>query len=130
MGSMFDPYCATVTAQGSTVTPPTDTAGAACLESATSPPNAGLKPAALEAAIGGALVSLAFAAQVVGVLGKFPMGDKAFPTMKLPPGETLNDIQKVGESLFSQHVLPLQIVGVLILVATIGVIVISKRELK
>jgi NADH-quinone oxidoreductase subunit J len=79
---------------------------------------------------GGALVSLAFAAQVVGVLGKFPMGDKAFPTMKLPPGESLNDIQKVGESLFSQHTLPLQIVGVLILVATIGVIVISKRELK
>ena len=58
------------------------------------------------------------------------MGEKPFPAMKLPPGETLNDIQKVGESMFSQHVLPLQIVGVLILVATIGVIVISKRELK
>ena len=79
---------------------------------------------------GGALVALAFAAQVVGVLERFPMGKKAFPVMKLPPGESLNDIQKVGESLFSQHVLPLQIVGVLILVATIGVIVISKRELK
>jgi NADH-quinone oxidoreductase subunit J len=50
--------------------------------------------------------------------------------LKLPPGETLNDIQKVGDAMFSQHVLPLQIVGVLILVATIGVIVISKRELK
>ncbi len=32
--------------------------------------------------------------------------------------------------MFSQHTLPLQIVGVLILVATIGVVVISKRELK
>ena len=79
---------------------------------------------------GGALVALAFAAQVVGVLERFPMGKKAFPVMKLPPGESLNDIQKVGESMFSQHTLPLQIVGVLILVATIGVIVISKRELK
>ena len=79
---------------------------------------------------GGALVALVFAAQVVGVLGKFPKGNQPFPALKLPPGETLNDIQKVGESMFSQHILPLQIVGVLILVATIGVIVISKRELK
>jgi len=79
---------------------------------------------------GGALVALVFAAQVVGVLGKFSKGNQPFPALKLPPGETLNDIQKVGESMFSQHTLPLQIVGVLILVATIGVIVISKRELK
>ena len=79
---------------------------------------------------GGALVALIFAAQVFGVLRKFPMGEKAFPALKLPPGETLNDLQKVGDAMFSQHVLPLQIVGVLILVATIGVIVISKRELK
>ena len=79
---------------------------------------------------GGALVALIFAAQVFGVLAKFPMGQKAFPALKLQPGETLNDIQKVGDAMFSQHVLPLQIVGVLILVATIGVIVISKRELK
>ena len=79
---------------------------------------------------GGALVALVFAAQVFGVLAKFPMGDKPFPALKLPPGETLNDIQKVGEAMFSQHTLPLQIVGVLILVATIGVIVVSKRELK
>ncbi|GDX10418.1 NADH dehydrogenase [Verrucomicrobiota bacterium] len=79
---------------------------------------------------GGALVALVFAAQVIGVLAKFPKGNQPFPTLKLPPGETLNDIQKVGDAMFSQHVLPLQIVGVLILVATIGVIVISKRELK
>jgi NADH-quinone oxidoreductase subunit J len=79
---------------------------------------------------GGAFVALVFAAQVFGVLAKFPKGNQPFPALKLPPGETLNDIQKVGESMFSQHTLPLQIVGVLILVATIGVIVISKRELK
>jgi len=79
---------------------------------------------------GGALVALAFAAQVAGVLSKFPKGNQPFPALKLPPGETLNDIQKVGDTLFSQHTLALQIVGVLLLVATIGVIVISKRELK
>jgi NADH-quinone oxidoreductase subunit J len=79
---------------------------------------------------GGALVALAFAAQIVGVLGRFPRGDQPFPALKLPPGESLNDLQKVGEALFSAHTLPFQIVGVLILVATVGVIVISKRELK
>ncbi len=79
---------------------------------------------------GGALVALAFAAQVVGVLAKFPKGNQPFPALNLQRGETLNDIQKVGDTLFSQHTLALQIVCVLLLVATIGVIVISKRELK
>jgi NADH-quinone oxidoreductase subunit J len=45
-------------------------------------------------------------------------------------GEQLNDLKNIGEALFSAHNLPFQVVGVLILVATIGVIVISKRELK
>ncbi len=79
---------------------------------------------------GGALVALGFAAQLIGVLGAHPRGDKPFPELKLPVGESLNDLQKVGETLFSLHTLPFQVIGVLILVATIGVIVISKRELK
>ncbi len=82
------------------------------------------------AVVGGGLVALAFAAQVVGVLNRFPRGNQPFPALKLPPGESLNDIQKVGESLFSAHTLPFQVIGVLILVATVGVVVISKRELK
>jgi len=80
--------------------------------------------------VGGAFVALAFAAQIFGVLNRFPRGNQPFPVLKLPPGESLNDLQKVGESLFSAHTLPFQIIGVLILVATVGVIVISKRELK
>ncbi len=79
---------------------------------------------------GGALVALVFAAQVFGVLKAFPIGHQPFPALKLPSGESLNDLQKIGDTMFSQHTLPLQIVGVLILVATIGVIVVSKRELK
>ena len=80
--------------------------------------------------VGGAFVALAFAGQVMGVLNRFPRGNQPFPALKLPPGEQLNDLQKVGESLFSAHTLPFQVIGVLILVATVGVIVISKRELK
>jgi NADH-quinone oxidoreductase subunit J len=79
---------------------------------------------------GGAFVALAFAAQVFGVVNRFPRGNQPFPALNLPPGESLNDLQKVGESLFSAYTLPFQVVGVLILVATVGVVVISKRELK
>lgn len=82
------------------------------------------------AVCGGAIVSLGFASQLLGVLGSHPRGDQPFPELKLPPGEALNDLQKVGETLFSNHILPFQVIGVLILVATVGVIVISKRELK
>ena len=80
--------------------------------------------------VGGVFVALAFAGQVFGVLSRFPRGNQSFPALKLAPGVQLNDLRKVGESLFSAHTLPFQVVGVLILVATIGVIVISKRELK
>ena len=82
------------------------------------------------AIVGGSLVAVAFAAQVMGVLNQFPRGNQPFPPLRLPPGGQLNDLQKVGESLFSAHTLPFQVIGVLILVATVGVIVISKRELK
>ena len=82
------------------------------------------------AMVGGSLVAVAFAAQVMGVLNHFPRGNQPFPALRLPPGGQLNDLQRVGESLFSAHTLPFQVIGVLILVATVGVIVISKRELK
>ena len=68
---------------------------------------------------------------MVGVLGSFPMGKQPLPTLTgVPAGEQLNDLQKVGETLFTHYTLPFQVIGVLILVATISVIVISKRELK
>ena len=46
------------------------------------------------------------------------------------PARAVDDVRNVGATLFSVHNLPFQVVGVLILVATIGVIVLSKRELK
>ncbi len=42
----------------------------------------------------------------------------------------LEDVQNVGRLLFSNYNLPFQVVGVLLLVATIGVVILSKRELK
>ena len=70
------------------------------------------------------------AGQLIAVLCKFLMGNQEFPPLTALKGDTLNDLQKVGETLFSTHTLPFQVIGVLILVATVGVIVISKRELK
>ena len=41
-----------------------------------------------------------------------------------------HDVRNVGLLLFGNYNLPFQVIGVLILVATIGVIVLSKRQLR
>ncbi len=42
----------------------------------------------------------------------------------------MDDVRNIGLLLFTNYNLPFQIIGVLVLVATIGVIVLSKRELR
>jgi NADH-quinone oxidoreductase subunit J len=42
---------------------------------------------------------------------------------------TLPDVHLIGQSLFSQYNLPLQILGVLLLVATVGVVILSKKQI-
>lgn len=81
----------------------------------------------LPALVGGSLVTVVFIAQLVGVLHRFPLGQQPFPT--LPTGK-IDDVREVGLTLFTTHNLPFQVVGVLLLVATIGVVILSKRELK
>ena len=44
--------------------------------------------------------------------------------------ENLHDAANIGTHLFENYNLPFQVIGVLILVASIGVVVLSKRELK
>jgi len=83
------------------------------------------------ACVGGGMLTIAFAAQLWLVLQQFDAGKSAFRPLVLPEGQkSLDDVRAVGTTLFSTHNLPFQVVGVLILVATIGVIVLSKRELK
>lgn len=41
-----------------------------------------------------------------------------------------NDVFEVGKALFRDFNLPFQVIGVLLLVATVGVVLLSKRELK
>lgn len=93
----------------------------------------------------GLALSLAFLVQLIGVLSKnpdkdaialdqtalataaanFPAGSKIATTLgegKLP------DVHLIGHTLFTQYNFPLQILGVLLLVATVGVVTLSKRQ--
>lgn len=81
---------------------------------------------------GGGIVTIVFMLQLAMVLRRFPEGKKPFPALNLEslPGQRLDDVRLVGDTLFSIHNLPFQVVGALILVATIGVVILSKRELK
>ena len=79
------------------------------------------------AVAGGAAVALALFVQICLVVGELRGADERAPT--LPPTAT-DDVRHVGLLLFGNYNLPFQIIAVLVLVATIGVIVLSKRELR
>lgn len=98
--------------------------------------------------VGGLGIVLAFTIQLIGILGATP--DKKSEPLDLKeaaahyaaqhPDATestipkrlsegqLPDVNLVGDVIFTGYNLPLQIVGVLLLVATIGVVVLSKRQ--
>jgi NADH-quinone oxidoreductase subunit J len=73
----------------------------------------------------GLAVALILLGQISSVVGHFPMAHKGFPPL---PGTTIDDVRNIGAALFTNYNLPFQIVGVLVLVATIGVVLLSKRE--
>ncbi len=78
------------------------------------------------AVTGGVLVTLTFLGELVAVLHKLPFGNEPFLTLTAP----LDDVRNIGSLLFSAYNLPFQVVGVLLLVTSIGVVVLSKKELK
>ncbi|MEY2491093.1 MAG: NADH-quinone oxidoreductase subunit [Verrucomicrobiota bacterium] len=76
---------------------------------------------------GGLVVSVSLLVQILAVIGSTKMARQSFPPLA-PTG--VDDVRGVGLALFGNYNLPFQVIGVLILVATIGVIVLSKRELR
>src|ERR1051325_5201845 len=76
---------------------------------------------------GGVAVAVIFFGQLYLVIGHLRQGE--IPPVALPAAPH-DDVHSVGLLLFGNYNLPFQIIGVLILVATIGVIVLSKRELR
>ena len=76
--------------------------------------------------VGGVIVAAVFVAQLWTAIEDLPFAKRSFPRLNVP----LDDVHNVGHVLFTRYNLPFQVVGVLLLVATIGVVVLSKRELK
>jgi NADH-quinone oxidoreductase subunit J len=76
---------------------------------------------------GGAAVAVIFFFQLYAVINHLAIARLPFPAL---PHAPTDDVHSVGLLLFGNYNLPFQVIGVLILVATIGVIVLSKRELR
>jgi NADH-quinone oxidoreductase subunit J len=81
----------------------------------------------LPAVVGGSVITAGFLAQLFSVLKVFNLGSQPFPPID---ATKINDVASVGKTLFTAYNLPFQIVGTLVLVATVGVVVLSRRELK
>jgi NADH-quinone oxidoreductase subunit J len=78
------------------------------------------------AVTGGFAVALAFFVQICFVVKQLSTAGEPFPPLV---GKT-DDVHNIGQLLFTNFNLPFQIIGVLVLVATIGVVVLSKRQLR
>jgi NADH-quinone oxidoreductase subunit J len=78
------------------------------------------------AVAGGSAVALAFFVQLCFVVRQLSPAREPFPALT---GKT-DDVHNIGFLLFTNFNLPFQIIGVLVLVATIGVVVLSKRQLR
>jgi NADH-quinone oxidoreductase subunit J len=77
------------------------------------------------ASAGAIAVALILLLQIFYVIGHFKSARQPFPPLA---GSTTDDIWNIGALLFSNYNLPFQIIGVLVLVATIGVVLLSRRE--
>ena len=76
---------------------------------------------------GGFLVAFSLLVQILAVIGSTGMAKQTFPPLA---SQQTDDVRSVGLMLFGNYNLPFQVIAVLILVATIGVIVLSKRQFR
>jgi len=76
---------------------------------------------------GGIAVAVALFIQICFVVGQLGAAKQPFPVLT---SAKTDDVHNIGLLLFTNYNLPFQIIGVLVLVATIGVVVLSKRELR
>jgi NADH-quinone oxidoreductase subunit J len=73
------------------------------------------------------LVVGTFISFLVKVVTSCPSFSQPLPELATPVG---NDVKLVGMTLFHSFGLPFEVVGVLLLVATVGVIVLSRKSLR
>jgi NADH-quinone oxidoreductase subunit J len=81
----------------------------------------------LSAWVGGGIVVGGFLAALTQVITALPALNVVKPAVSHPMA---NDVAQVGFALFRNFNLPFQIIGVLLLVSTVGVVLLSKKELK
>lgn len=75
-------------------------------------------------------IAIAFTLFLSVVLKRSDIGSATLPSLAAVEGPGQSDVHRIGEMLFSQYWFPIQMVGILLLVATVGVVVLSKKELK
>ena len=75
---------------------------------------------------GGMVLVIGFLAMFSSVVSGFKGGEQRLS--QLPLDTTKSDVVEIGKTLFTDYTFHLQIVGVLLLVATVGVVVLSRRE--
>jgi NADH-quinone oxidoreductase subunit J len=80
------------------------------------------------AALGGGLAVLGgFVVLIAQVIKSLPASTETFPALARTG---YSDVYDVGMTLFSTFNLPFQVIGVLLLVSTIGVVILSRRSLR
>jgi NADH-quinone oxidoreductase subunit J len=77
------------------------------------------------AAAGGFGVAASLLVQICVVIGHFQVARQIVPPLAR---STSGDVWNIGRLLFMNYNLPFQVIGVLVLVATIGVVLLSRRE--
>jgi NADH-quinone oxidoreductase subunit J len=77
------------------------------------------------AAAGGVGVAVILLIQIYVIIAHFQPARGAFPPLA---NSTTDDVWNIGRLLFNNYNLPFQIIGILVLVATIGVVLLSRRE--
>ena len=81
----------------------------------------------VSAVFGGVVVVTLFMRVLFDVSYGFQNGNAAFPAIEHAPE---GDAWHIGMTLFQTYNLPFQVIATLVLVASIGVVLLSKRELK
>ena len=81
------------------------------------------------ATLGGVLVVGTFLSILIQVVSSYPVFSKPLPALAGSQTQ-IGDVKLVGMTLFHSFGLPFEVVGVLLLVATVGVIVLSRKTLR
>ena len=85
------------------------------------------RPVKIGAMVGAGAIVFSFMKLLTDVLAANPQFSQRMPVLT---ESTQSDVALIGTTLFRSFNLPFQIIGVLLLVATVGVVLLSRRTLK